>query len=287
VLAAVSAGVYMSRQLPRVLSARSRLRDFNVWGTLVFLLNGLIFVLIGLQLPAIAAELSHIRVGPLMLWSAAISIVTIVLRIAWVYAMAWLPRAIFPSIRKNDPMPEGRVLFVIGWAGMRGIVTLAAAMALPNDFPFRSYVIFVSFAVIVATLVLQGLSLPPIIKLLGLGDDGSALREEREARWEATHAALARLQAMTFSEQLPAEVLHRVRESYDERLNALSRHHAIVHGGEPVDHNCPIETLRRVHMETLEAERRMVTFLRDQNVIGDEVLRRIVGEIDLEEAKLA
>lgn len=285
VLAAVTCGVYMSRWLPRVLPARARLRDANVWDTIVFLMNGLIFVLIGLQLPTIVTELSQIPANRLLWWSVTIAGTTILVRVAWVYVLAWVPRALLPALRRRDPMLPPGELFVIGWAGMRGIVTLAAAMALPHEFPFRNEIVFLSFALIVATLVFQGLSLPPIIRWLGLGDDGSTVREEREARWEATHAALARLQAITFAEQVPPEVLRRIRESYDERLAAMSRALHIDHAGD--DAQCPIETLRRVHRETLDAERRMVTFLRDQNVIGDEVLRRIVNEIDLEEAKLA
>lgn len=287
VLAAVAAGVYMSRWLPRVLPARARLRDGYVWSTIVFLMNGLIFVLIGLQLPGVVTELSQIPAGRLLWWSAILAGVTIVVRVIWVYGQAGIPRLFSASYRQREPMPPTGQLFVIGWAGMRGIVTLAAAMALPVEFPYRNHIVFLSFALILATLVLQGLSLGPIIKLLGLGDDGSTVKEEREARWEATQAALARLQAMSFAEQVPPEVLTRIRESYDERLTVLSRVHVIDHAGEKDDVTCPIETLRRVHRETLEAERRMITFLRDQNVIGDEVLRRIIGEIDLEEAKLA
>jgi len=284
VLAAVAAGVYMSRQAPRYLTGRSRLRDAAVWETLVFLLNGLIFILIGLQLPEVVSSLSEISARRLLWWSLCISGAVIVVRLLWVYPMAVLPRLLVPSIRKNDPMPPFSFLTVIGWAGMRGIVTLAAALALPIDFPFRNHIIFLSFAVILATLVFQGLTLPPMIRFFGLGDDGSIMREEREARWEATHAALARLEAMAFTDEVPPEVARRIRESYDERLAALTRVREL--NNEGTDYDCPLETLARVHREVLIAERKMVTFLRDQNIVGDEVLRRLIEEIDLEEAKL-
>ncbi len=284
VLAAVAAGVYMSRQAPRYLTGRSRLRDAAVWETLVFLLNGLIFILIGLQLPEVVSSLSEISARRLLWWSLCISGAVIVVRLLWVYPMAVLPRLLVPSIRKNDPMPPFSFLTVIGWAGMRGIVTLAAALALPIDFPFRNHIIFLSFAVILATLVFQGLTLPPMIRFFGLGDDGSIMREEREARWEATHAALARLEAMAFTDEVPPEVARRIRESYDERLAALTRVREL--NNESTDYDCPLETLARVHREVLIAERKMVTFLRDQNIVGDEVLRRLIEEIDLEEAKL-
>lgn len=286
VLAAVSAGVYMSRHLPRVLSPRSRLRDAAVWGALTFLLNGLIFVLIGLQLPEITRGLAGLRPLTLAGWSAAIAGVCIVLRVIWVFLMAWIPRKVVPGLAQRDPMPPPGMLLVIGWAGMRGIVTLAAAMALPHNFPYRYEIIFLSFALIMATLVLQGLSLPALIRFTGLGDDGTAIREERQARLEATHAALARLEVISFAEELPPEVSRRVRESYDERLMVLSRTQELSRQGEQQT-PCPIDTLRRVHREVLIAERRMVTFLRDHNVIGDEVMRRLMNEIDLEEAKLA
>lgn len=285
VLAAVSAGVYMSRQSPRFLTPRSRLRDSAVWETLVFLLNGLVFVLIGLQLPEVIGYLKiQQRNWPTLLtWAAIVSGVTIAVRLVWIYPMAYLPRKLIPAIGRRDPMPSAGTLLVIGWAGMRGIVTLAAAMALPETFPFRNEIIFLSFCVILATLVLQGLTLPGLIRLLGIGADDSTIKEEREARLEATHAALARLETISFTEEFPPEVSRRIRESYNERLTALNRTRQL--NGEDVD-SCPMETLRRVHQEVLIAERRMVTFLRDQNVIGDEVLRRLMEEIDLEEAKL-
>jgi CPA1 family monovalent cation:H+ antiporter len=273
----------MSREAPRVLSSRSRIRDAAVWDALVFLLNGLAFILIGLQLPDIVSSLSQVHVSTLLWWGAAISLVTIGIRFLFVYPMAWLPRVLFPFIRKHDPLPPFSWLTVIGWAGMRGIVTLAAAMALPSDFPYRNEIVFTSFVVILATLVLQGLTLPGLIRLFGLGDDDTGHREERQARLDATHAALARLEVMSFSEEIPPEVIRRIRESYDERLTALHRVGDLNHDA-PAD--CPIETLRRVHRDVLVTERRMVTFMRDQNIIGDEVLRRLVAEIDLEEAKL-
>lgn len=283
VLAAVAAGVYMSRQSPRMLTSRARLRDAAVWEMIVFILNGLIFILIGLQLPAIIESLSHVRAATLLWWAVVISAVTIMVRMLWVYPMAFLPRVIIPAIKRTDPMPPASWLTVIGWAGMRGIVTLAAAMALPKDFPYRNEIVFLSFAVIFATLVLQGLTLPPLIRFLKLGADDTAVIEERQARLDATHAALARLETMAFTEEVPPEVSRRIRESYDERLASLLRMHDL-----PADSDiqCPLETLRRVHHEVLVAERKMVTMMRDQNIIGDEVLRRLVEEIDLEETKL-
>ncbi|HRK32485.1 MAG TPA: Na+/H+ antiporter [Tepidisphaeraceae bacterium] len=135
VLAAVSAGVYMSRQTPRYLTGRSRLRDAAVWETLVFLMNGLIFVLIGLQLPDVVSALSEVSVATLIWWSVALSGVVIIVRLLWVFPMAWIPRIVSAKVRNSEPPPPASWLTVIGWAGMRGIVTLAAAMALPNDFP--------------------------------------------------------------------------------------------------------------------------------------------------------
>ena len=292
VLAVVTTGLVMARRLPLATTAQWRLRNFAVWDTLVFILNGLAFILIGLQLPFIMAELRYLTASTLCLYAVAVSVTAIVIRIAWVFAVAYLTRALVPAIRRRDPMPPVRHVTLVSWAGMRGVVSLAAALALPHftasgkPFPGRDLIIFLAFSVIFATLVLQGLTLPMLIRLLRIRGDDLDRVEEREARIEAAHAALARLTALSFDETINPEVIDRFRIAYARRLESLGARPR--DGMMPDDPAAPADdTPAKVQLEALVAERRMITFLRDREIIGDHVLRRLLHEIDLEEARLS
>lgn len=299
VLAAVAAGIYMGRRLPEIGSPRTRIRTLAVWDSLVFLLNGIIFILIGLQLNSIViGGLEEIDFSDLLIGSLAVTGVAIVVRMIYVFPAAYLPRLI-PALRKDDPAPPISHLLVLSWAGMRGIVTLAAAFALPVTTPEsvaltginsgispsqRNAILFVSFVVILITLVFQGFTLAPLIKILKIRQDHSQEeREEAQARLDAAHAALSRLAVLSFDESINPDAISRVRAEYDNRILRL--------GGDPhdparaadVSSDKQVQILR---LEALVAERKMITFMRDQNIVGDEVLRRILVEIDLEEAKL-
>lgn len=292
VLSAVTAGIVMSRRLPTTTSAATRLQLLAVWDVLVFVLNGALFILIGLHLPVVVRGLQGAGFWRLAGYASAISLAAILTRLAWVFVLAWLARTFFPRYTRLESIPSRRQQFLVGWAGMRGIVSLAAALALPavlddnvTPFPARDMIIFLSFGVIVATLVLQGLSLPPLIRLLHIEDDDAVTDlEERSARLDAAHAALARLQALSFAEDANLETIGRVTSEYEARVRAL--------GGTLRDTfdpalRAPIVAANRVRREVLVAERQMITLLRDQNVIGDEVLRRLLREIDLDETRLA
>lgn len=290
VLSVVAAGIFISRQLPRSFSADSRMRQAIVWETLVFMLNGAVFILIGLHLPVVVENL-HIGIVPLIGYASAIALAAIVVRIAWVFGAAYLTRLAVPGLARRDPPPPAGALLVIGWAGMRGIVSLAAALAVPKTleangsaFPMRNEIIFITFCVILATLVLQGLSLPLVIRAARLADDGEEAREERQARLDAAHAAQSRLSVMELEESLDGDIVMRLRAELHQRIKSL--------GGtirDDIDPSflAPITETNRLRKELLVAERMMITMLRDQKVIGDDVLRRILREIDLEEAKLA
>ncbi len=292
VLAAVAAGLYMARRLPEISSSASRLRGFAVWETIVYLMNGFIFVLIGLQLRSIAERLSQISLGRLCYYSAVVSITAIVVRLIWVPTVAYAFR-LFPAVRRSEPRPTLNQVVLIGWAGMRGIVSLACALAIPMytdakqtiAFPDRDLIIFITFAVILVTLVFQGLTLGPLIRWTGLTDDGTTAREEREARIEAAHAAVARLEVMTIMGDFADPVLQRVQAEYDARLARLgAARPEELPGPEQADLDRQMIVIKR---EALAAERRMITFLRDKDVVGDEVLRRLLGEVDLEDARMA
>src|SRR5262249_38182259 len=182
-----------------------------VWEMVEFLLNGFIFILIGLQLPEVLETLSSnaIPLGRLIWYALLISLAIIVIRIVWVFPATYLPRLILKNLCRHDPVPKWEHVTIVGWTGMRGVVSLAAALAIPltlpngSPFPGRDLILFLSFVVILVTLVVQGLSLPPIIRLLGVKDDGTMEKEERAARLKANHAALARLNEVAL--QAPAK----------------------------------------------------------------------------------
>src|SRR5947208_6113487 len=182
VLAAVTIGVYMGWHTPELTTERTRLTGDAFWEIVVFLVNALIFVLVGLQLRRIVDALSGISSPKLAGYAALVCATVILVRILWVPIFAYLPRWAFRSIRERDPYPPWQWPVLLSWAGIRGAVSLVAALALPNDFPQRDLIVFLTFTVIVATLVLQGLTLPVLIRVLGISDDGSAEREDAKAR---------------------------------------------------------------------------------------------------------
>jgi CPA1 family monovalent cation:H+ antiporter len=292
VLAAVVAGLYMSRRLPQITTSRSRIRLYAIWDVLLFILNGLVFILIGLQLPEILARLRSENVENLIGSALVISAVVIFLRMAWVLPATYIPRLLSPSLRRRDPSPPFGQVFLIAWTGMRGIVSLAAALALPMttnfgaDFPHRDLILFITFAVILVTLVIQGLSLPALIKLLKISDGGrEEALEELRARYEITQAGLARLEALVAAGDAPEELVSPVRTEYQRSAGYL-RAQLGLRAGADDEQPALCETRMDVRLQALQAQHRMLIRLRDQNIIPDDVLRRIQSEIDLEEARL-
>ena len=224
-----------------------------------------------------------------MLWLALLlGLVVIAVRVSWVFPAASLPRQLSARLRTRDPYPGWRNVAIVAWVGMRGGLSLAAALALPltlNNgaaFPQREVVIFFTFAVILLTLVGQGLSLGPLIRLLGVKRDSSLEREHALAHQVAVRAALARLDELAGEEQVPQDALVRLRSHYASKLKALDN---VVDGTghEPfVEHEPTQQQLRR---EILDAERAAVISLRDRGRIDDETLRLVERELDLEEQR--
>src|SRR5919204_2280834 len=196
VLAAVTIGVYMGWHTPELTTERTRLTGDAFWEIFVFVVNALLFVLVGLQLRRIVDALSGIASPKLLGYAALISATVILVRVVWVPIFTYLPRWAFRAIREHDPYPPWQWPVLLSWAGIRGAVSLVAALALPTDFPHRELIVFLTFAVIVATLLLQGLTLPGLIRVLGISDDGGADREDAKARVKAAEAALARLEEL-------------------------------------------------------------------------------------------
>jgi CPA1 family monovalent cation:H+ antiporter len=256
-----------------------------------FLLNGFVFVLIGLQLPEVLGTLSgnSIPISQLMRYALLISLAVVVIRILWVFPATYLPRLIFKKLCRRDPYPRWQHVAILAWTGMRGVVSLAAALALPltrgdgSAFPGRDLILFLTFVVILATLVVQGLTLPLLIRWLGVKDDGSMEREEREARLKANKAALKRLQDIAEVDPAKLDALQRLRIEYEDHIRQ-------VEGADPNSAGTPLRRFSteygRLSQEALLEERRTILALRNQDVISDEVLRRIQVDIDLAEARL-
>ncbi len=295
-LAIVTAGVYLGWRLPRMISARTRLELAAFWKMLVYLLNGVVFIFIGLQLPQVMHGLEqHTAWSRLFFQAGAVSAVVIVIRLLWIFPAAYLPRFLSPALRARDPYPDWRDIAIIGWSGMRGVDSLATALALPlatavgAPFPGRDIIIFVSFAVILLTLVAQGLSLPVLIRLLKVKGDGKADCEEQVARLAANQAALAYLErrAETEIEQRPQ--LNLLQAEYHERMAQLEHEEDACDASAAATTNdtaAPPSHFHQAARDALQVERDTIIDLRNQHRINDETLRIVQRDIDLADARL-
>ena len=288
VLAVVAAGLYLSRQSTRFFSPRVRIQAYAVWNALTYILNGVVFVLLGLQLPSVLAGIrGQFGLLHLLLYGGLFSALVVLLRLAWVFPgarFAYFIRRRLLGQKENTP--PARALLVVGWTGMRGVISLAAALSLPQalsdgrPFPQRNLIIFLTFCVILVTLVGQGLSLPALIRRLGLAGDEGAECELREAQRIALEAALRHIEeARARDDPRWAGVYDDLEQHYRERLQALDGQ---ADGSAPEAHRKYVELVR----ELLQIERETAIRLRNEGRIGDEVLRQIEHDIDLRDAEL-
>jgi Na+/H+ antiporter len=287
VLAAVTVGVYMGWHTPELTSAQTRLQGIAVWEILFFVLNALLFALIGLQLPAILDSLSGRSTGTLIGYAALVTAAVIAARFLWVVPGTYLTARFR---RRTRPIQEpGKASILLSWSGMRGAVSLAAALALPlttdagDAFPNRALIIFLTFGVILGTLVLQGLTLPAVAKALGLEDEGLAEKEESKARLYAAEAALARLEELADEDWVRDDTLERMRGLFGFRRERFRSRFDPDSDGAVEDRSIDFQRLMR---ELLGAEREAVFELRRSRRIDDAVMRRVVRDLDLEEARL-
>jgi CPA1 family monovalent cation:H+ antiporter len=291
VIAAVTVGIYMGRLTSRLTTPTTRIQGDAVWEIVVFLLNSALFILVGLQLPHVIDGLDGTSTGELIVDGAVITAAVIATRIVWLPIFTYVPRFLFRRIREKDPYPPWQYPMIISWTGMRGAVSLAAALALPLEtdagaaFPHRDLIIFLTFAVILGTLVLQGLTLPALVKALGVEDDGAFLDEESKARLKATKAALTRIDELEDDGIVREDTAERMRASYNYRLRRFrARFDAGDGDGENLEERS--EAYQRAVREVLNAQRAELLTLRDQGVINDDVLRRIERDLDLEDSRL-
>ena len=282
VLACVVGGITYRRAPLTDISPKARLQAQPVWDLVVFVANGVLFLLIGLQLRGLGADLPAGGLVPLVIEGTAVTAVVVAIRLVWVPLFAWLPRALSPRLRARDPMPSWQTMFLIGWTGLRGIVSLAAAMALPftlgdgSPLPFRTELVLITFMVIFGTLVLQGLTLAPLVRALRFPSDSDGDREELEARSQAARSALARLEELSAEPWAEGGALSALREQYQDRLRRAS-------GGE--SSLLADRAAKRARFEILMAERQALDLLRRKQQISDDLLLVLESELDLEAAR--
>ena len=283
VVAAVTTGVAVGWWAPGIASPLVRQQGFALWSLLTFLLNAVLFVLIGLQLPAILDGLRGESAGFLVGVAAAVSAVVIATRIVWMWTTPFVVRALDRRPSQRARRSGWRTRMVLAWSGMRGAVSLAAALALPADTPQRDLLVFITFAVILATLVLQGLTLPALIRRLHVPADDGEEREELRARLVATQAALARLEELATEDWTRNETVERMTGLYDYRRRRLKARAGKIEDDGYEDRS---QAYQRVVREVLEAQRRAVVGLRNEGTISNDVMHRIERELDLEDQRL-
>ncbi len=290
VLAVVTTGMYLNRRKETIMTSESRVASYAVWDVLVFLLNALVFLLIGLELPLIVRSLGS-SFTRFLIDGLIISVAVIVIRIIWVYPATWLPRALFEHIRRSDPIPSWRWVALIAWCGMRGIVSLAAALAIPyrdaagHPLTGRAEIIFITLCVIVATLVFQGLTLEPFIKWLGIGETHTSQQRETKLRIRALEAGVQRLHDLesTFHSSGEWEAAGRLLSEYETRIQHLRGH--LVTESEQSD-RIKSDADHRLEHELLDAERSEIARLRTSGEIPDDIFRSIAYDLDLAELRL-
>ena len=279
----------MGAHTSELTTAQTRVQGDAVWEIVVFVLNALLFVLIGLQLPVILDELSGEPAGTLLLYGVIVSATVILVRMPMVYATAYIPRWASRRIRERDPYPPWQWPAFISWAGMRGAVSLAAALALPlttdagTPFPGRDLIQFLAFCVILATLVGQGLTMPLVIRLLGLESDTLSEKEETKARIQAAEAALARLEELESEDWVRTDTAERMRGLYGFRRNRFAARFDSEDDGAIEEQSLAYQRLRR---ELLAAERDLVEQLRREGAIAEQVAQRVIRDLDLEDLRL-
>ena len=286
VLAVVTAGLYLSVKSATFLSPATRLKLWSVWESLTFILNGLVFVLIGLQFPQIRGSIHEYGLGKIILDGALFSVILILLRLAWVFPGSHISEWFNTRVLKRSPRrPATNQVFVVGWTGMRGVISLAGALALPlvlqdgSPFPFRNAIVLLTFCVIFVTLVLQGLTLPMLVRWLGLAGGDGPNCEELEARRIVATAALTHLTGARERDSARNE------ELYDDLMDHYQSHLASLDLGNQEAAQKHIQ-YTELSLETLRVERETAILLRNEGRINDTVLRRIERELDLSESRL-
>jgi CPA1 family monovalent cation:H+ antiporter len=287
VLAAVTTGIVLGWKAPEISTASMRLTGYAVWEIVTFLLNALLFVLIGLQLPTILDGLQTEPASTLLGWAAAVSATVILTRLVFSEVFTRFIRFVDRRQVQRERRASWRIRLVGGWCGMRGAVSLAAALALEPSFPHRDIVLFLTFSVIFATLVLQGLTLPVLIKAAHIEDDGEDEREELLGRRAAVEAALARIDELGAQEWTRDDTTDRMRLMYEYRQRRFAVRAGELDDGDGLDaFETRSKRYQKMVRSVLTAQRQRLVELRNGGEISNDVMNRLVRELDLEDERL-
>ncbi|MFF1354622.1 Na+/H+ antiporter [Streptomyces sp. NPDC058297] len=290
VLAVVTVALYLGHRSWQV-DFETRLQEAAVWKVVAFILESAVFALIGLQLPVVLKDLGEYSVGEALAYAVAVFVLVVVMRFVWSYPATYLPWCLSKRIREREQDSDWRRPLIVSWAGMRGVVSLAIAFSIPvflddgSPFPARNLVLFLTFTTVIGTLVVQGLSLPWLIRILKLpGRDAQAeTLAEAQAQNAASQAAEERVDALMEDERncLPEPLEDRLRTVLERRRNSVWERlgHANPVTGESAD-----DTYRRLTREAIAAEREVFVRMRDERRIDDEMMRTLLRKLDLEEA---
>jgi Na+/H+ antiporter len=293
VLATVTVGLYISWNGLRLISAATRLQGVFFWDFLIYVIEGMVFLITGLQARRLIGSIGNYSSHDLIVSASVVTAVVIATRFVWMYPATYLPRWLIPAIARKDPAPPWQYPFVLASAGIRGIVSLAAALAIPfatengQPFPQRDLILFLTFSVILVTLVGQGLLLPFILRALGLANAGRRERhsdraEEFKARRQAIEAAIEQFERLALERKLPEDIVAPIRATHQERLKRVA------HRSDGDDGHKKLMELRDdVEIELIGAERKLINDLYRSGQLKDEARRRIERELDLREAHLA
>jgi CPA1 family monovalent cation:H+ antiporter len=292
VLSVVTGGLFLTYRSHKIFTYESRLQLNSLWETLIFMLNGFVFILIGLQLSDVINGLGNYSVGEAILYAIAISILTIVIRVIWVFPNAYIPRLLFKSIRRDETRPTWQSVLLVAWSGMRGVVSLASALAVPlalpsgETFPHRNLILFITFIVILFTLVLQGLSLKPLIRFLKIPvtDKESQKVQALALRIQLAESVLAFIDT-NYAEQVDGnETYKRVRDRYERMIEITKKK---LEKEEVEDEGATfLPQYRKMLVELVDIRRKELNKCRNTGEYDEELIRERERELDLEEARL-
>jgi monovalent cation/hydrogen antiporter len=273
-----------------VFSYNTRIQTTSVWDTLVFLLNGVVFILIGLQLPGIVEGLEENTMMQSFKYAVVISLVTILIRILWVFPGAYVPRMLSKKIRQREVRPTPNSVFLVAWSGMRGVVSLAAALSIPltladgTSFPYRNLILFITFSVILVTLVIQGLTLPFMLKWLKIEVPEDEHAREQEIRLRLATVVLDHIEHNYASEANSIEAFTRLRDRYKRMAEIAAR--KLEKEDELRKRPEFLPKYRDMLIELVHARRIELNKMRHENQFPEELIRKKEEELDLEEARL-
>ena len=299
ILAVVSAGLIISWRSPEVFSFQTRMRTRVVWDTLVFLLHGFVFILIGLQVPFIIRDLGNIPFYQIFGFGLVISLVTILVRIVWVFAGAYrdkiVRKRLAGSLVEDDNEQTWKNVLIVAWTGTRGVISLATALAIPltladnsSAFPQRNSIIFLAFMVIFITIVVQGLSLPLLVRWLGTKPQSKLIEEEKELQLYIANNTLQFLEH-EFSMQVDPKILDRLKEKYSQSINRLTKEiriHKVAKRQNDETLVLPPDPMVSAQLEIKRFQRELLIKLHKEGEFSDDAIRQIERELDVDELKL-